>query len=401
MLAMPDYKHSIINVAASIKKYYRIPTNIPTIEKLDLALNRMYKNVVLILIGGMGENLLRDSLLPSDFLISAISDTITSICPSLPAVASVSSITGLSPNRHCRLGQTLFFKEFCRMIELETNLDPCCSQLVTAVNAADFVIPYKSYFDEIANSIIGNVQPFSISMKGTTIPENKSFHKTAESSEKMSELIAKICATDQNTFTYVQWNELRIAAAAHGSRSAEVRDILRNINNMLKELSKRLKDTLVIVASDHGVTDISEEISLNSNYALCDCLIMPPSFGSRAVNFFVKPDMKNEFERIFKESYREDFLLMSRSEILRKEILGTGKPDKKVYDFLGDFTAFAFSDKSMHFRTLSEKHKARAKAGSGGITTDEMILPLIILQTGRTLNGRYPFTQNITPFGTA
>ena len=69
----------------------------------------------------------------------------------------------------------MFFKEFCRTAELSSNLDPYAEQPVSVSNAADFILPYENIFGEIAGSIIGAVQPFSIAMPGVKIAENKSY----------------------------------------------------------------------------------------------------------------------------------------------------------------------------------------------------------------------------------
>ena len=69
MLIFPNYKKCIVNIIASIKKYYRIPTAVPTIQKLDNELNRMYKNVVLIVLCGVGENMMKVALKTSDSLV--------------------------------------------------------------------------------------------------------------------------------------------------------------------------------------------------------------------------------------------------------------------------------------------------------------------------------------------
>ena len=397
MLVFPNYNKCPVNVTASVKKFYRLPVNVPTIEKLDTELNKMYKNVVLIVLCGAGENMLRDSLKPSDILIKKMIEQLTSVCPSYPAAAETSCISGLYPNEHCRLGQTMFFKEFCRTVELSSNLDPYAEQPVSSANAADFILPYENIFGDIAGSIIGAVQPFSIAMPNVKIVENKSYHKVAEDPKRMFELIKKIAETDQNTFTYVQWNAPRDAAAKFGCKSDEVKKIIRDINDTVNGLSKSMTDTLIIVTSAYGMTDISSEIMLNLKYDLCDCLIMPPVFGGRAVDFYVRADCRTDFEKLFARDLSEDFHLMSRSELIRREIFGCGKTNKRLYDFVGDYVAFAMGDKSLAFRALNQKHKAPEKAGSGGITSDEMCLPLCIIPTKQTSRWKRPFTENIAP----
>ena len=173
--------------------------------------------------------------------------------------------------------------------------------------------------------------------------------------------------------------------------------MLRDINDTLEGLSKSLTDTVFIITSNHGMTDISSEIMLNLQYDLLECLVMPPTFGGRAVNFFVKYDRRSDFERLFARDLSVEFLLMPRSEVLRRELFGNGRTNPRIYDFLGDYIAFAIGSSSLKFRALNEKHRAPAKAAGGGITTDEMSLPLCVAETKQTAKWKRPFYENIAP----
>lgn len=397
MLCFPNYKKNIVNVISSIKKYYRIPTDVPSLQLLDLELNKMYKNVVLLVISGVGENMLTELLHPNDILFESLTDSLTSVFPAYPTTSLASCISGQCPCEHGRLGQTMFFKELCRTVELATNMDPYSGTQASLGNAADFLIPTDSYFGEIADSIIGGVQPFSIAMTGTRIPEDKSFHKVADTTKRLAELIKMISETDQNTFTLAHWSAVRNIAAANGCLTYETSDALKEINHVIEWLSKELTDTIIIVTSDHGMTDISNELMLNLRFDLMDCLTMPPSFGKRAVNFFVKAERRSFFERAFKGEFSEDFMLMKKDEVMNRDLLGIGRVNKKISDFMGDYLALAISDKTMKYRALNEKHKPAEKASFGGLTSDEMCLPLAVITTERSSRGKIPFFENITP----
>ena len=59
-ILMPDYNHSILNLITSILKNYGIETKYNSLEKIDKLLKRKYKNVVLVILDGMGENILEN-----------------------------------------------------------------------------------------------------------------------------------------------------------------------------------------------------------------------------------------------------------------------------------------------------------------------------------------------------
>lgn len=59
-IIFPDYKHSILNVINSILRYYQVETDYSGLPELDEALKKQYKNIVLIILDGMGEHILKD-----------------------------------------------------------------------------------------------------------------------------------------------------------------------------------------------------------------------------------------------------------------------------------------------------------------------------------------------------
>ena len=384
MLCYPDYSRSIISVISSIMNYYRAPYEYPTVPALDKHLSKFYKNVVLIVLDGMGHDMLEHDLPSNSFLRSNCVSKLSSVFPSTTASAMTSFYTGVSPNEHAWLGWSLFFKEFCRTIDVFTNLDPYTKQPAAISSAAEFIMPYETIYRSIANSIIGEVQPFTISQSKVKIAENGNIHKTADKFDTVCELIGKICATNQNTFTYVQWCSPDDTAHRTGCYSDETKEKLADINRKLEALYKSVTDTLFIVTADHGMIDISDEILIDRIPEINDCLVLPPFIESRAMSFFVKSDRRTDCERAFTILLGQDFLLLSRREVFDKKLLGGGKTHKKTLDFIGDYFACAISDIGLRYRTMNAKPKIMNKANHGGLTEQEMTVPLIVAATKQT-----------------
>lgn len=397
MLAYPDYDNCIINIISSIRKYYRTSAAYPTLRELDRQLDGFYKNVVLIMLNGMGKNMLENNLSRGEFLRQRFICALTSVFPSARTPSYISALTGLSPNEHAWLGHNLFFKEFGRSVSVFKNYDTYSHQPVAQQNVAQFIMPHESIFWDIKKSVIANVQPFTISETGFAIPESGSYHKTADTQKKLFETIEKICETKQHTFTFVQWNEVARAARIGGCISDEVSGVLKSFSQNLEDASVKLSDTLFIVSSGHGMADVNSEVPVHHKRELMDCMIMPPDMEGRAMSFFVKPNRKADFNRLFNESLSSDFVLLPGAEVMRKSLYGRGNTHPKISDFSGDFVACGISDKVLRYRALNEKPKALHKAECGGITDSEMIVPLITVSTGKTLEYRPPMLEDITP----
>ncbi|MCL2052912.1 MAG: alkaline phosphatase family protein [Oscillospiraceae bacterium] len=385
MLSYPDYKRCLINIISSVKGYYRTPFEYPTLSALDKELGKYYKNIVLIVLDGLGSDMLQKNLALRDFLKEHQSCNLTSVFPSSTAAAMTSYYTGVSPNEHSWLGRSLYFKEFHSTIDIASNVDSYTKVPFTRTDAASFVMPYETIYQDIKKSIIGNVQPFTIAPKRINIAERGNFHKVVSDFSRGCETIKKICETKQNTFTFFQWDEPSHTALKHGCYAEETADVIRRINNDLSMLYGSVTDTLFIISSDHGMTDLEDEVKLHQIPELSNCFVIPPFCEGRAMSFYIKYDKRADFERIFQNYFSGDFVLLSKRDILSKEILGVGKAHPKTLDFIGDYMACAIGGKTLCYRTLNAKPKPMDAAGHGGFTDLEMEIPLIIAATEQTV----------------
>ena len=80
MMKLPEYGNCIANLACSILRYYGCDAPNPTLRQADRLLNRPYKNVVLLLLDGMGISTLNEHL-PSGFFHQNLRCSYTSTYP--------------------------------------------------------------------------------------------------------------------------------------------------------------------------------------------------------------------------------------------------------------------------------------------------------------------------------
>jgi hypothetical protein len=104
------------------------------------------------------------------------------------------------------------------------------------------------------------------------------------------------------------------------------------------------------------------------------CLVRLPSIEPRALNLFVKDEYLEDFPKIFKETFKDKFLLLTKEEIIEQELFGIGKEHKIFRDSLGDYIAIAVSDESIF---ITHKEAEMMPGGHAGLTKEEMEIPLI------------------------
>ena len=74
---------------------------------------------------------------------------------------------------------------------------------------------------------------------------------------------------------------------------------------------------------------------------LVACLSKPLTFEGRTCNFFVKEGSEETFKTLFEEHFGDNFVLLSRQDVLSKGYFGEGEAPKFALSFLGDFIAVA------------------------------------------------------------
>ena len=67
-IIFPDYNNSILNFSCSILNHFGAKVHHNTLPYVDSILKKNFKNVVVILLDGLGINILEKHLKPNDFL---------------------------------------------------------------------------------------------------------------------------------------------------------------------------------------------------------------------------------------------------------------------------------------------------------------------------------------------
>jgi hypothetical protein len=189
--------------------------------------------------------------------------------------------------------------------------------------------------------------------------------------------LSDIAGTHSDTFSLVYWSGTADTIRLNGTASDAVYNVLSDIGARIDYLCRSLKDTVVIVTSNGGYID-ADTVNMFEYPALVDCLYMNPTIEPRAASLFVKPDRKAIFERLFGDIFGSNFLLYPKSEAIR--LFGSFRSHIKTDDFIGDYIAAATGRIALRYGVK----KRRERAYTGGLTEEEMTIPLIIYGTEKT-----------------
>ena len=81
-LIKPDFTKNIVNISATLAEFLGCPNEKPTLPALARALGGEYKNVVLLVLDGLGMYPLERNLGEGSFLRKNVKEVLTSVFPS-------------------------------------------------------------------------------------------------------------------------------------------------------------------------------------------------------------------------------------------------------------------------------------------------------------------------------
>jgi len=363
-----NYNECLTNLACSIRKYFELDYKHNTLDYIDTILSEYQpKNVVTILCDGMGSNILDREMDKDSFLISHRIKPITTVFPATTVAATTSVLTGLNPSETGMLGWDSYYKDLDDVYTTFTGAlksDPNHVPVSEAVLYNDKHMIRKTIMDDINE--VGKYKGYKLFPFGDNHYENL---------DDMFSIIEEKCREDGRKYIYAYDTEPDHTMHELGNDVKEVNDIIKDINRRVENLSKKVEDTIIFVIADHGHINV-ENIMLEDYPDITSCLKRNTSIEPRAVNFFVKEDKKEEFERLFNMYFGSDFDLYTMDEVINSKLFGDGEENTIFRDELGDYLAIAKTNK-----TLLYIGSDILKSQHAGYTDDEIYVPLIVVNT--------------------
>ncbi len=366
MIKYPDYDESILSVASSVLNYFGAKDCAhKTLKEFDALLDKNYENIIVMLFDGLGADAINNHLTENDFLRKHFVKPISSVFPPTTVAATTTIESGYSPFEHAWLGWDLYFKELNENVSVFTNKLQKNGEQAAPYHVAGKYAPHDNIFNRIEKSD----------------KHSKAYYVSRFSKFKINCLddigktVIKLSKKSGRKYIYTYWHQPDETMHIYGVNSQEAKNKIKEINAFAEELCRKLKNSLVVVTADHGLID-SDAVFLEDYPKLWNMLKLPPSIEPRALSFFVKDGMLEDFKAEFEKNFKDKFILLTKKEVYNKQLFGSGIPNNKTDDFIGDYIAVAVSDLTI-FNYKEEKPFIGVHAG---LDEREMLVPFIAVE---------------------
>jgi len=375
----PDYQHCIVNLTSSILKAFNINSPYSQLEELgDL---KKYKNIILLLVDGLGYEYLQKNGKDSELNKHCL-NKITSVFPSTTASATTTLETGVAPQQHAITGWFMFLKE----IGVLAKILPFKSRY-GGVNFTNDNIHRKDIFTEkrIVNKIKSPgyiIYPNHI-IDGKVNKESKNLLSYKNLNGLFLQIKKTIKSSNKRKYIYAYWDKFDALCHENSCASNKVNNHFWQLNKKILSLSKSLKgtNTTLIITADHGLIDTVEEskiILLKNHPRLIETLTMPLSGEPRVAYCYVHPQKTQQFEEYIKNNLDYCCEMYKSIDLLNKGVFGLFETNKKLIDRIGDYVLVMKENYIIKDFLLAEKKECHV-GNHGGTSKEEMYVPLVVI----------------------
>lgn len=380
-IVLPNYDKSILSTITSILKYYNVTTNHKSSEKIDTLFNeKEYKNVVFLILDGLGEQIL-NKMSPEGYLNKNKIDLVTSVYPSTTTAALTTYYSGCPPYETAWIAWSQYFKEYGRALDMLSHNESYMREPLKKplIDVYETVVNYETIFEKIEKSS-PDVKTYEIEPEYAKRRAKRSLK--ANNIDEIFMNITDLCKIPDKKFILAYSDNPDSLLHKYGTNSEEVKMFIKDTEEkILKMVEGFDEDTILIISADHGHKDIEKAYTLLDYPQIQECLIMPVSLESRVLSFWVKEEMKEIFEERFNQIFKNEFWLMTKEEFLNKyHFLGYGKKHYKIDDFIGNYVALSVAGSIIRIETFLAEGKPVKKSTHCGLSKEEMEVPVIIIK---------------------
>lgn len=382
----PDYGGAgLVNLMATIatargatERHY------PPLEMLQNDQPGQYRNILLIVIDGLGYEFLQQ--FPQSAIAQHTRGALTSVFPTTTAAAITTFLTGLAPAQHGLTGWHVWLQEISTLTAvLPFRARGGHDSLTQRGHDAATVLAAQPFNARLAvDSHVISPARIAFSPFNNAFSHGASIHPY-DSLEQFYQTIEQVVGGDSGEkYVYAYWPDLDHLGHQEGIGSAAARQHFLDIDAGFDRLASKLEnsDTLILLTADHGVIDTTEQsrIELEQHRPLTAMLDIPLCGEPRAAYCYVHPGEHTAFENYIAAELGDIITAIPSRKLVDAGLFGPGELHSQLHARVGDYTLLM---KAPYIITdvLPGESPNTLIGVHGGLTAAELYVPLAVVST--------------------
>ena len=357
----------------------------PAIDSIVDAIGSV-EHMVFVIVDGLGMNVI-DAEHGAAFLGDHVVAELMTVYPSTTPTVLTSYATGMWPGRHGVPNWDVYLDEIDAVATIihyirRSDKKDLASLGVTPEQA----YPESSIVPGIAWPSLGMVpeeigaSPYSSYCRGYTPHYG---YKSLEDAGTM--LLGRLAQPEGGTFTQVYIPHVDAASHEFGIDHDTAKQAVAGVDAWLAQVAGLLPPNVaIVVTADHGLLNTPDEHvhEIEPDDELVEHLAHEPWGTGRAAMFQVREDRTREFETGFRQRLGDDFYLLETEDVLELGLMGPGPASQATRRRVGSHLAISRGTPVIDYKyPRDEEDEHRSVASHGGLTPDEMLVPLIVART--------------------
>jgi hypothetical protein len=381
-MPFPDYHGgSIVNLMVSLIEAMgaRVSGPYPPLQGIDTGAWRSHRNIVLLVIDGLGHELVRGA---SGALAQHLKGRLTSVFPTTTATAITTFLTGFAPQQHGLTGWFMYFRELGSVVAVLPFVTRAGgAALGKNVDAAELLgaaplsarLPVRMHVVSPRRIIHSD-----FNVAHTDGARRHGFDTLKEMFQTVTHLVQE--GGHERRYVYAYWPDLDHLAHEHGIGSRAAAAHLAELDEAFGYFLQRIAgtDTTVVVTGDHGIVDSGAEyaIELDAHPRLAQMLFMPLCGERRVAYCYVRPGQGAAFVDYVVSELEPYTECHASSTLIEQGCFGLGEAHPHLAERIGHYTLI-MRDRYVIKDWLPGEHRHVHVGVHGGISEAEMYVPLI------------------------
>jgi len=341
--------------------------------------------VYLLLVDGLGWELLRTNAQAAPFLNSIAREPLTAGFPATTAASLSSLATGVPPGEHGLVGYTMALPGYDRAFNALTwslyGIGPRVDLVNELVPESFQPIPTLAERASAAGIRIHHLGPAFHEWSGLTraIGRGERFHP-AESLEAISEGALRLLSAPR-AFVFGYHPRLDAAGHVRGVASRAWKDELAAVDHAVRLMTEQLPTgTVLLVTGDHGMVDLRPEERLDlADHPELAAGVRILGGEPRARYVGAVPGATDDVLSAWRSTLGDRMWVWGREEAIATGILGPRVSDR-ARERMGDIVAAAFDRVGIVERNV-DPAQARLNGHHGSLTPAEQLVPLLLYRS--------------------